>query len=701
MGAEALSERIHTYCRVCEPACGLVATVEDGKLERLEPDRAHPVTKGFACPKGLAGVDINHDPDRLNFPSERVGGERLRRTWDDAIDAIASRLGRVVAEHGPRSVAVYLGNPASFNCLVGVGMPEVFRHLGVTRKFSSATQDCVNKWAASAAVFGATALHPIPDVRNADVILQLGSNWRTSKASFLALPNAYGELMAARRRGATIYFVNPRDAETAGERTGETVPIKPDTDTYFLAALLNVIDDRFGFRPASQARWTNLERLREFVQQYRPSRVATVCGLPSEQIVEIAERFATADRAAAYISTGVNMGRQGTLAYWLLHMLVFVTDNLDRTGGNIPGTAFYDLVAKTKSNYEAGGVDGEFGPMRMGDIPGGLLADYILDADDPIKALVVIAGNPLLSIPGEARLRRAFEALELLVSIDIYPTATSEYSHWALPATDQFEREDVDISHVGMQVEAHVQSTPRVAEPQFERREEWWMFGRLAQALGLPSVLDEPDPLEARWRRIDHMLARGGLTRAQLNEAPHGMQLGDGLQPGRLFDEMVHTPDGRIDCCPEAFGGAIERCHRIFAELDAEPAEQLKLITRRDSRMHNSWYANLPGMKAGKRTTNRLAINPVDAARLGVDDGGLVRVSSAWGEVEVEAEHDARLRTGVVSLEHGWGRQAGLALARSHPGVNVNIVMPHGPDSFEPASNQQQLTGVAVEVRRV
>ena len=144
--------------------------------------------------------------------------------------------------------------------------------------------------------------------------------------------------------------------------------------------------------------------------------------------------------------------------------------------------------------------------MRKGELPGGLLSQYILDADEPVKALFVIGGNPLLSLPGEAALEKAFQALELLVVIDIYPNATSEYAHWLLPATDQFERGDIGITGLSMQVDPWVQFTPPVVAPQHERREEWWIFARLAQELGQSSLLDDPDYEETKWGRVDHML---------------------------------------------------------------------------------------------------------------------------------------------------------------------------------------------------
>jgi formate dehydrogenase len=689
---------VHTYCRVCEPSCGLVATVEDGALRALEPDRDHPVSRGFACRKGLAGLDIHHDPDRLDHPAQRTGGRLVRRTWDEAIGAVAAGLADVHRRHGPEAIGLYIGNPASFNSMIGIAPPELFHRLGVDRVFSSATQDCSNKFAASTAMFGTSALHPMPDVRHTDALLLLGSNWRVSKGSFISMPNAYRELTDAAARGARIWFVDPRDTESAGRRTGTTIPIRPDTDVYFLAALLCEIERTRGFPGELTERGANLDGLRAFVRRYPPERVAPVCGLDSGVIAQVAREFAEAPRAAAHMSTGVNMGRQGMLAYWLMTMLVFVTGNLDARGGNIPGREVYPATRKARGDLADDLVDGEFGTMRRGHLPGALLADYVLHATNPIRALVVLAGNPLLSLPGETALRRALARLDLLVSVDLYPNATGEYAHWLLPATDQFEREDVNLSTLGMQQPGtFVHWTPRVTEPLFERREEWWMFARMAQEMGLPSPLDAPDPEKARWSRVEHMLRAGGLSREQVTAGPRGVDIGP-PEPGMLFERHVQTADGRVDCRPPSFDAAIDRCAKIFDELTAEEPATIKLITRRDTRMHNSWYANLPQMKRGDRDRNRLAVNPADAARHGITEGALVEIRSEWGRAEAEAEIDPALRPGVVSLEHGWGLQPGLRLSRERPGVNVNALMPHGPGSYEPESNMARLTGIPVEL---
>ncbi|MFI5316799.1 MAG: molybdopterin-dependent oxidoreductase [Myxococcota bacterium] len=694
-----MSERsVRTFCRVCEPACGLVATVRDGKLERLLPDREHPVTRGFACNKGLAGAEIHRDPDRLDFPLRRPAhGPAERVTWDAAIAGVADALRAITSAHGPNAVATYIGNPTAFNTLAGPAIGAFGAQLGSKRTFSSGTQDCANKFAGSEAVFGSSTIHPIPDLAHTDFLLVFGANPRVSHGSFISIADPMRALRDARKRGAKLYFVNPREIESA--EPNETILIRPDTDLYFMAALLHELDQIGGLeRETLDAFGAHVAELLDFAARYPAERAAVVTGVPADTVRRLAREMAAARGASVHMSTGVNMGRQGTLAYWLLHMLSFATGNLDRRGGNILSVGFYPAAKAGRRAFEKSFADTEFGRLRRGSLPGNLLADAILAQRNPVRALVVVAGNPLLSIGGEARMREALGKLELLVCIDLYKNATGEYAHWLLPSTDMFERADVNITGLGLQHEPWIQFSDAVVEPRGERREEWWIFARLAQALGFKSPLDA-GPAPDLWGRIDHMLhARGhSLDALRAGERP---LVFEPLTPGRFFAEQVQTPDGKVDCCPRAFGDALARAERICAELEAEGVTRLKLITRRDPYMHNSWYANVPAMKRGDRDRNRLYVHPDDARARSLADGAKARIWNEHGALELELAYDAGLMPGVVALTHGWGNRGstGMSVAARTPGVNANALLPIGPESFEPLSSQAFMTGIPVEL---
>ncbi len=695
------TESVRTFCRICEPSCGLVAQVDDGVLVKLSPDRDHPVTNGFACHKGLAAVDLHHDPDRLDHPMLRAAdGTWTDTSWDDALDTVARRLEAIVAEHGVDAVAAYVGNPTAFNALGQLHVGTMLRTLGVRKHFSSGTQDCANKFVASEAVFGSSMVHPIPDLTNTDLCLILGENPRASQASFYSVPNVLGEMRRAAGRGARLVFVNPRRIETPEMGVGDTLLIRPDTDVWFLASLLHEIDVLGGFDAHVIAQHgARVAELREFIALYPADRTAAVTGIDADVVCELAAAWVATPRASVHGSTGINMGRQGTLAYWLVHMLSFVTGRLDAVGGNLKSDGFYPNARSGAGVPEQNYVDTEFGRVRRGSLPGTMLSQSILDSEHPVRALIVVAGNPLLSIAGEAQLRKAFEQLELLVVIDIYPSATAEFAHVVLPSTDMYERDDLNIVNIGTSAQPFAQYTPAVVEPKGERKPEWWIAHQLLHRMGKPSLFDDehPDP----WSKWRHMLERGsGL---QLDDLADGVaRVLPSPEPGTFFDRQVQTPDGRIDCCPPVFAEAIDRCHRLFDET-AQASPELLLIHKRDAWMHNSWFSNIERMKRRGRTNNPLGVSSTSAARLGLADGDAVTVASAHGEIEAIVEIDDDLMDGVASMVHGWGHTASprLRVAAANPGSNPNVLLPIGPDSYEPLSSQAHMTGIPITVRRL
>ena len=692
--------RVHTFCRICEPHCALVAEVDEGRI-RLLPDREHPVHRGFACHKGLKFTEVHEDPDRLNHPRRRTGAGVFENVaWPETLKDIAERLSILSATHGPESIGVYFGNPSGFNSTGRETAGKFARALGVRHAFGSGTQDCANKFAAAEAVFGTVNLHPIPDFDHTAHLLVIGANPRISHMSFVHMADAMGALRGIVERGGTVRHVNPRRTESVSPATGDVVRIKPDTDLYLLAAM---IDET---RRQGWVDWDVLERHGErvgelfaFTARYSAERAAPVVGIEADAIRALAREFATAESASIHVSTGVNMGRQGTLAYWLAQMLSLVTGNLGRRGGNLYSPGYFPAATVGLRRAEDPFFETDFGPLRRvaGNLPANLLAEHI--ESGKVKALIVMAGNPLLSVGGGARLRRAFEILELCVVIDIYPNATAELADYALPATDWLERADLNALSLGFQPKPFVQHTEAVVEPKFERRPEWWILASLAERLGLPLPV-KPDGTGLNARH-DRQLAAAGLSRERLRQSASGTEVLPQPTPEALFEIGVQNPGGRIDCCPPLFENALRRAEALFNELLAEPADQLKLITRRTNTMLNSWFANLPSFKRDYALDNPLYMNPEDAERLGLEASAEVRVESASGAVIAILRLDDSLRPGVVAMTHGWGHGASPALkvASNHPGVNVNALLPSGVGSFEPLSNQAHMTGIPVEVR--
>ena len=625
-------------------------------------------------------------------------GSLERVSWERAIDEVAGRLRSVVDRHGPNALGSYVGNPMGFNALGGVHTGQLLDALGVRRRFSSGTQDCANKFVASQAVFGTATVHPIPDLDNTDLCLIIGENPRASQASFWSIPNVLGRMRRRAAAGARFVFLNPRRIETPEQGIGDTIQLRPDTDVWFLAALLAAIDRRGGFDEGVLSRHgARVAELRSFLAAYPPERVESVTGVAAATIEELAEAWVATPQASVHASTGINMGRQGTLAYWLVHMLAFVTGRLDVEGGNLKSDGFFPNAAAGAGSMARSYVDTEFGRLRAGVLPGTLLSQAVLDADDPVRAMIVVSGNPLLSIAGQDRLRKAFEQLEVLVVADIYPTATAELADVILPCADMYEREDLNVINIGTSAHPYVQHTPAVVEPKAERRPEWWIANRLREAWEPEVPVDDDD----RWGKWAHLLRKGaGVELDELKDSDQVVVL-DAPSPGRFFDDQVQTADGRIDCCPPSFAEAIERCHRLFDERDGSARDgRFLLIHGRDAWMHNTWMANLERLRRGGRGSNPLRMHPDDAASQGLAAGDPVRVANGHGELETVVEIGDDLRPGVVLMIHGGGHQASpsLRVANAEPGANPNVLLPDGDDAFEPLSSQAHMTGIEVVV---
>jgi anaerobic selenocysteine-containing dehydrogenase len=699
-------ESVKTFCRVCEPSCGLVAEVDNNEIISLQPDKSHPVTKGFACHKGIATLEIHKDPDRLNYPARRSPDGYLERvSWDAATSEIAERISTLKQKYGPGSVASYTGNPLAFNSLAGPAIGSFLLNNQIRRNFSSGTQDCANKFAASEAVFGSSTIHPIPDIDNTDFLLVFGANPRVSHMSFISIADPMASLRAASKRGADIRFVDPRYNESI-KGIGTHVSVKPDTDVYLMAAILHhLFDTGMVNHEYIQDHADHIEGLRSFVSEYSPKQVASVVGISAQSIAALGDDIGAAKSAAFYMSTGVNMGRQGSLAYWLLFMLSVVTGNLDKPGGNVYSRGFYPAA---KSGRIQGGV--KYEPTPLGDVrkirgslPGNLMADMILSEDNPIKGLIVISGNPILSMGSGEKLQRALEELEFVMVIDIYPSATSEYADYLLPATDMFERADINICGLGMQKEPFIQYTNFIVPPKAERRPEWWILRQIELAQGFATENRELGDYQGAidelglFSRFDHMLRQSNLSINDVKSS--GTVVLDSVAPGKFFSNVIQTESSRVDCMPASFDEATGRCREIFNELGREPSNQLKMISRRTNYMINSWFHNVPSLKRPKHQNNPLYVHPDDARARNLGEGSAVTVKNEFGEIKTVVTLDESLKTGTVAITHGWGYTGKtMRTAAKFAGSNANNLLPTGPGSFEKISNQSFMTGIKVDV---
>jgi formate dehydrogenase len=711
-----------TFCRICESLCGLEVEVDGGRVVKIRADDAHVATRGFSCPKGLRQQEIYASPDRLLSPEKRTEGGWERVGWDSALREIGAKVRSLRAEHGPDSIAMYVGTAAGFGVLHPVFAQGFMTGLGSRSMYSSSTQDCSNKFAVAREVYGFPFTQPFPDLERVRCLVIVGANPVISKWSFLQVPNPARALQAIEERGGRIFVVDPRRTETA-RAAGEHVFIRPDTDVFFYLSFLRELFAA-GVDEARVARFAKgVAEVRALCAPWTPERTAVVTRIPPEKLREMVAAFRGADGAALYSSTGVNMGSNGSLAFWLQEVANCVSGNLDRPGGTLVGNGVIDFAAFGKRTGTLLRND----RSRIGDFlsvndafPGGILADEILTPGDrQVRALFVTGGNPLITMANSGRLRDAFGKLELLVTLDLFKNETGSIAHYLLPCTSPLERPDLPFIFplmLGLQTSPYLQATDALLPPPGDVRDEASIYLDLCResgvslfgsrvAQGILQAMKRLSPRPGTQPALPQKLllsailraTKQGSFRALLRER-HG-RLREPHRGGDFLGSRVVTDDRLVDLAP---GRLLEQARKLDADFERERGRRdvLKLISRRAVTTHNSWTHNIPAFAAPG--TNLLYLHPEDAARIGIAEGALADVSTRVATVRLPVKFLPELMPGTVALPHGWGHQhaEGLSVASRTTGVNVNLLAADGPGGIERVSGMAQLTGFPVEVRR-
>jgi formate dehydrogenase len=515
--------------------------------------------------------------------------------------------------------------------------------------------------------------------------------------------------------------VDPRRTETA-QAAGEHVFIRPDTDVFFYLSFLRELLDG-AFDGERLERFTRgLDEVKALCAPWTPERTAEVTRVAPEKLRQMVRAFREAKGAALYSSTGVNMGSNGSLAFWLQEVANCVSGNLDRPGGTLVGNGVIDFAAFGKKTGTLMRTDrsriGDFQSVNDG-FPGGILADEILTPGDrQVRALFVTGGNPLLTMANSGRLREAFGKLELLVTLDLFRNETGSVAHYVLPCTSPLERPDLPFVFplmLGLQERPYLQATDAILPPPGGVRDEATIYLDLCRESGVSlfgsrlaqwslSALKAGASRRGRQPGVPQKLLLSAILRATkqgsfraLARQPHG-RLREPNRGDDFLGSRVVTDDGRVDLAPPRL---LEQARKLSADFERERSnpDQIKLVTRRAVGTHNSWTHNVGRFAAPG--TNLLYVHPDDAARIGIADGQLADVSTAVATVRLPIRLLADMMPGTVALPHGWGHQhaTGLSIASRTRGVNVNLLAADGPGCIERVSGMAQLTGFPVTVR--
>lgn len=736
----------------------------------IRGDADHPLSEGFLCPKGSVLGSIHDDPDRLTKPMVRVGRDRTNGdfravSWSEAFDLIGRRLGSIRAEHGTDAVGVYAGNPNAHSHENILFVSQLIRALKTKQFFSASTADQMPKHVSCGLMFGDPNLIPVPDINRGQFLVIIGGNPAVSNGSLWGVPDYPARAKALLDRGGEIVVVDPIRTATAEAASRHLAPV-PGTDAHLLLAMINVIVNEGLAAPDRLADiTTGLDDLPAVVAGCTPEWAAEKTGLATRTIADLARQLAAASQAAVYTRIGAHTTVDGTVASWATDVLNLITGNLDRPGGAMFGMPGHGTAGSGKGRGFTTGrwssrVDRH--PEVKGEFPVASMADEILtEGDGRIRAMVVVAGNPLLSAPDSARLAEAFQRLEFVISVDPWLNETSRTADVILPPPGPLSRSHYDLGLATHAVRNFAHWSPPI-EPAGDIMAEWEILTRLSMAAAdrdpngdvepeveamidsrlsraavgldrpveeLRALLDEPaesarPPRSPADKLVDIMLRTGhwgdgfglrpdGLSLNRLIDNPSGIDLGP------LFPRLpaaLKTRDGMIDLVPSIIAKRVSTMTPPPAAEDTAGEDSAtdaatdyttgelypyRLIGRRHLRSNNTWLHNVPALVKGKHRCT-LLVHPDDASELTLTTGDAALVRSEVGELVALVEVTDRIRPGVVSLPHGWGHDAPgtrLSVAAERPGVNSNLLTVAAP--IDPLSGNAQLNNIPVSVAAV
>ncbi|OBI06909.1 molybdopterin dinucleotide-binding protein [Mycobacterium sp. E2462] len=717
-------------CPLCEAMCGLAIEVKAGTVTGIRGNRDDVWSRGHLCPKGTSLGAVHHDPDRIRRPMIKVDGQWREVSWDAAFRRCTELLTPVIERHGIGAVTAYTGNPLahSFSLARYAGILLGMSRIPVT--YSPGTVDQWPKNLSSHLMYGLWWNFPVPDIERTDLLVIMGANPAASQGSLLAAPDVMGLIDGIRRRGKVI-VIDPVRTQTAA-RADEWLPIVPGTDAALLLAVAHTLFDEGLANPGPHV--DGIDTMRRVAADWPPERVSAATGIAADRIRGLARELAGTARSVVYGRIGLCNQEFGSLASWLVDVINILTGHFDTPGGAMfPRPAAWSITTQPLPGLEGGLAD--FGRWRtrvrgakevLGQAPVSCMAEEIATpGEGQLKALITVAGNPVLSTPGGDKLDEVLPMLDAMISVDLWLNETTRHADVILPGLSPLEQPHHDDLILLFAIHSVANYSAPVFDPG-DRPHEWEILIRLTGlCTGTPA--EDVDVAAIDDGFFDYLAFTRGLDGAQLRKTydhggpermldltlrtgPFGDQYGarpggltldllkanpNGIDFGPMTPQLpglLGTPDRKIRLAPQYL---LDDLPRLAARLE-RPAEPLVLVSRRHLRSNNTWLHNVPALMKG-RDRCTLLIHPDDAARHGVGDGDVVTVKSEAGEIAVPVEVTGAIKPGVVSMPHGWGHGkpgTRMAVANGSPGVNTNVLSP--PTFVDEPSGNGALNGIPV-----
>jgi anaerobic selenocysteine-containing dehydrogenase len=617
------TESLHTACPLdCPDTCSLTVTVEDGKLVDVDAGPGNPLTDGYICQKVKHHARRVYAPERVLTPLVRTGpkgaGKFRAASWDEALDLIAERLRDAETRFGAQSVVPYVYN-SSAPAMQSLIVDRFFKRFGASRV--DHTICAATHGMAWFEMFGGMLSADPRDVVHARLIVVWGANPTVSNVHFPPLVNE------ARKAGARVIVVDPRRTAMAKRADRHLAPL-PGTDVVLALAMAAHLD-RAGLvdRAFVDQHTQGADEFLDAARPWTPEAAEAVCGVPAAEIVETAEELVATRPGYFRIGWGLERNRNGGSACVAAFALPLLAGQFGVLGSGIYASLSDAAPLTTGPRDAAERTTPHPRHVNMNRL-GAMLCDRELDP--PIAVLFVQGANPAASNPNQLAVHEGLARDDLFTVVhDQVLTDTARFADVVLPATTHFEARDIAASY-GSYV---LSETPAVIDRVGESRTNNEVGSALAARFGYPVERFDADPAVVLANAVTD--GNGATGSRPLRDAAETVQFRDTFP-------AFESKRARLS-------GLAQIGVPTYQPLDGD--YPLALLSPASPKTINTMFAEFDGPEAVVR------VHPDDAASRGIEDGAIVRVFNAQGEIEIPMRVDADLRPGVVTIPKGlWCR---------------------------------------------
>ncbi len=688
-----MTKEAFSYCRQCPSFCGLKFQVKSDRITGLKANTEHINSRGYKCIKADMSLDFMHGADNRLFESLRrdPDGGLVPTTSEQLMDEVASTIGNAIRDHGPNSVAFYLGTQA-YRKTFNLSMSKQFvSAIGSDRIFSTMTIDQSAHWVVDGRM-GIFATGK-PSILDCDTVVLAGTNPVISHSGpYQATPTVHqvAKFKEFRQRGGKLVVIDPRLTETA--RLADLhLQVRPGYDTEVFAGLIRIVLSNGWHDRAFCDRWVSgLTELEKAVAPFTPELVAERAGIPAEQLLEAASIIARSRQLSIGFSTGVSMSPTPNTAAHMIEALNAICGGYVRAGDTHSNRGVFSrkstveaVIAPSRTWESSSRLESGFGQL-YGEFPTSRLADEIL-ADSPsrIRILIVLGANPVITFGDPARIKEALSSLDCLVVIDPRRTETVDLADYVVAPPLQWEIADFNLLVADWVERPYLQYADPVVPAPDGTIEEWKFFNGLANRLGhtlrvkpfglggqveggggIPLTADRDWATE---ELLDIALAEVGTSVAELRQHPNGQWVSE---PPATVTEGAGTE--RLDLCPP---DVREELNEVISRTNTGASRKYRLICRRLLELMNSEFKDADAVAKRFGGGAPLFMHPDDMAEEGFEPKSLVHIKGEHGQISAHAWPDRTLRRGVVAMPHSWNGVPGAPRAEGHTSWLVSMAI--------------------------